>query len=113
MPRSVPSPLRGAARFFKAGMIYRIIERKKPTTEKIERQLEHNFQRFSEVNFNEADRGKCALVLNGELMEALETSVDDYTTGMKLYEYQEFFPTQEVMQGKTDLGCMNHALCAD
>jgi hypothetical protein len=73
-------------------------------------QIEKNYKAFQErlPSIMAEQRGKFALMRNGEIVDFFDTARDAYIVGQKLYP--DGFSIQEVIETAVDLGYFSHAL---
>ncbi|RJR47236.1 MAG: hypothetical protein C4567_01335 [Deltaproteobacteria bacterium] len=75
-------------------------------------QIEKNFRAFQDIlpSIMETQRGKFALMRDGEIVDYFDTVRDAYIVGQKLYPDEEGFSIQEVIETPIDLGFFSHAV---
>jgi len=78
----------------------------------LRQQIETNYKSFEEKlpSLMASHRGKFALMRDGEIIEFFDTARDAYLAGMKLFEKDQLFSVQEVIETPADLGFFSHAL---
>jgi hypothetical protein len=74
-------------------------------------QIERNYQAFQEQlpSLIATQRGKFALMRDGQVIEFFDTARDAYVTGQRLFEQDKLFSVQEVTEVPVDLGFFSHA----
>jgi hypothetical protein len=74
-------------------------------------QIERNSRAFKEQlpSLIATQRGKFALVRDGQVIEFFDTARDAYVTGQRLFEQDKLFSVQEVTETPVDLGFFSHA----
>jgi hypothetical protein len=75
-------------------------------------QVEINFRAFQEKlpAIAETQRGKFALMRDGEIIEYFDTARDAYVAGQKIFREDSIFSIQEVIDTPVDLGFFSHAV---
>ena len=87
-----------------------MIAPRQPTQKEIKEEIAQNYKAFSERSFEQADKGKFALMHKGELMYILDTKADAYKMGIHSFKYAGTFSIQEILPLPIDLGFMSYAL---
>ena len=74
-------------------------------------QIERNYGAFEEQlpALVATQRGKFALMRDGQIIEFFDTARDAYVTGKQLFEQDKLFSVQEVTETPVDLGFFSHA----
>ena len=75
----------------------------------LEEQISKNHEAFKAMSFSEFDKGKFALLRNGELVETLTSRADAHKMAAKLFD-DGVYSIQEIFPMRIDLGYMSHAL---
>lgn len=80
-------------------------------SEQHQRQVQQNYESFHArlPQLVVAQRGKFALMHDGEIVEFFDTARDAYIAGQKIFP-DGMFSVQEVTETPTDLGFFSHAL---
>ena len=75
-------------------------------------QIEINYKAFKEKlpGILESHRGKFALMRDGKIIEFFDTARDAYIAGQKLFEKDQLFSIQEVIETAIDLGFFSHVV---
>jgi hypothetical protein len=75
-------------------------------------QVERNYRAFAEKlpNLVASHQGKFALMRDGEIVEFFDTARDAFVAGQRLFEEDQLFSVQEVIETPVDLGFFSHAL---
>lgn len=78
----------------------------------IHEQVEKNYRAFQQKlsALLPAQRGKFALMRDGEIVAFFDTARDAYIAGQKLFEQDHLFSVQEVIDTMVDLGFFSHAV---
>ncbi len=76
------------------------------------KQVEINFQAFEKKlpELLPAYRGKFALMRDGEIIDFFDTASDAYIAGKKIYEKDQLFSIQEVLDMPVNLGIYSYAV---
>uniref|UniRef100_A0A7V4G716 DUF5678 domain-containing protein n=1 Tax=Desulfobacca acetoxidans TaxID=60893 RepID=A0A7V4G716_9BACT len=76
----------------------------------VREQIEKNYKAFQEKlpSIIDTQRGKFALMRDGEIVDYFDTPRDAYIVGQRLYP--DGFSIQEVIETPVDLGFFSHAL---
>jgi hypothetical protein len=76
------------------------------------RQVEANYRAFQEKlpSISATHRGKFALMRDGQIIEFFDTVRDAYVAGQKLFQQDQLFSVQEVIETPVDLGFFSHAM---
>lgn len=74
-------------------------------------QVKKNYEAFRQMlpNLLAGQKGKFALMHDGEVVEFFDTARDAFITGQKLYS-DNLFSVQEVVEIPVDLGYFSHAI---
>ena len=74
-------------------------------------QIERNYRAFQEQlpSLIATQRGKFALMRDGQIIEFFDTARDAYVTGQRLFEQDKLFSVQEVTEMPVDLGFFSYA----
>jgi hypothetical protein len=80
--------------------------------ERVREQVDRNYRAFAEKlpGLLASHQGKFALMRNGEIVEFFDTARDAYVAGQKLFEADQLFSVQEVIETPVDLGFFSHAV---
>lgn len=75
-------------------------------------QIDRNYRAFQQQfpSLLATQRGKFALMRDGEIIEFFDTARDAYITGQRLFASDQLFSVQEVVETPVDLGFFSHAL---
>ena len=76
----------------------------------LEAEISKNYEAFKAMPFSEFDKGKFALLRNGELVETMNDRADAHKLAAKLFP-DGIYSIQEILPMRADLGYMSHALC--
>ena len=74
-----------------------------------EREISRNHAAFQKMSFSSADKGKFALLHNGELVEVVDSRLDAHKAGARKFA-DGVYSIQEIMPRRKDLGYLSHAL---
>jgi hypothetical protein len=74
-------------------------------------QIDRNYRAFQEQlsSLATTQRGKFALMRDGQIIEFFDTARDAYVAGQRLFEHDQLFSVQEVTETPVDLGFFSHA----
>jgi hypothetical protein len=74
-------------------------------------QIERNYRVFQEQlsSLAASQRGKFALMRDGQIIEFFDTARDAYVAGQRLFERDKLFSVQEVTETPVDLRFFSHA----
>ena len=74
-------------------------------------QIERNYHAFQQQfpPLIALQRGKFALMRDGQIIEFFDTARDAYIAGPRLFEQDKLFSLQEVTETPVDLGFFSHA----
>jgi hypothetical protein len=74
-------------------------------------QIERNYQAFQQQfpSLIATQRGKSALMRDGQIIEFFDTARDAYVAGQRLFEQDKLFSVQEGTETPVDLGFFSHA----
>lgn len=75
-------------------------------------QIERNYKAFHAQlpTLLNTQRGKFALMRDGEIVEFFDTPRDAYVAGRKIFSNDNLFSVQEVINTPADLGFFSHAV---
>jgi hypothetical protein len=78
----------------------------------LRQQIEINYKEFEQLlpSLLATHRGKFALMRDGKIVEFFDTARDAYIAGRKLFEQDQAFSVQEVIDAPVDLGFFSHAV---
>lgn len=81
-------------------------------SDSIRQQVETNYKAFQEKlpSILTAHRGKFALMRDGQIIEFFDTARDAYVAGQKIFQQDQLFSVQEVIETPVDLGFFSHAM---
>ena len=77
--------------------------------EEIEKEISQNYKAFLEMTFSQDQRGKFALLKDGNLIEIMNNKTDAHKMGTRLFD-DGLYSIQEIFPKKSDLGFMSYAL---
>jgi hypothetical protein len=74
-------------------------------------QIDRNYYAFQQQlpALAATQRGKFALMRDGQIIEFFDTARDAYVAGQRLFEQDKLFSVQEVTETPVDLGFFSHA----
>ena len=80
--------------------------------ERLRAEVDRNYRAFAErlPGLLASHQGKFALMRDGEIVEFFDTARDAYVAGQKLFEADQLFSVQEVIETPVDLGFFSHAV---
>ena len=80
-------------------------------TDLLREQIDRNYQAFQQQfpSLIATQRGKFALMRDGQIIEFFDTARDAYIAGQRLFEQEKLFSVQEVTDTPVDLGFFSHA----
>ena len=84
-------------------------EQKKCWQRRIEKEISQNYKAFLEMTFSQDQRGKFALLKDGNLIEIMNNKTDAHKMGTRLFD-DGLYSIQEIFPKKSDLGFMSYAL---
>ena len=78
----------------------------------LRQQVERNYRAFTEKlpSLLASHQGKFALMRDCEIVEFFDTARDAYIAGKKLFNEDQMFSVQEVVETPVDLGFFSHAV---
>jgi len=77
-----------------------------------QQQVEINYKAFQEKlpSLLTTHRGKFALMRDGQIIDFFDTPRDAYIAGQKIFQQDQLFSIQEVIETPIDLGFFSHAM---